>query len=134
MRWLFKTEPSQYSFADLQQDRITVWEGVSNPAALINLRKCLPGEDVFIYHTGSERRIVGLARITAGPRPDPKLNDARRVVVDVKAADSLLRPVTLQEMKASRALADFDLLRLGRLSIVPVHDKHWREIIRLAGT
>ncbi len=132
MGWLFKTEPSQYSLDDLARDGRAVWDGVTNPLALKNLRQARKGDPVLIYHTGDERKAVGLARIVKEPYPDPKRGSEKLVVVDIEFAQSLGRPVALDEMKKNPRLKGFDLLRLGRLSIVPVSDDHWQEIMRMA--
>ena len=132
MGWLFKTEPSQYSLDDLARDGRAVWDGVTNPLALKNLRQARKGDPVLIYHTGDERKAVGLARIVKEPYPDPKRGSEKLVVVDIEFAQPLGRPVALGEMKKNPRLKGFDLLRLGRLSIVPVSDDHWQEIMRMA--
>jgi len=133
MGWLFKTEPSQYSLDDLARDGRAVWDGVTNPLALKNLRQAKKGDPVLIYHTGDERKAVGLARIVKEPYPDPKKGSEKLVVVDIEFAQPLGRPVALDEMKKNPRLKGFDLLRLGRLSIVPVSDDHWQEIMKMAG-
>ena len=133
MGWLFKTEPSQYSLDDLARDGRAVWDGVTNPLALKNLRQARKGDPVLIYHTGDERKAVGLARIVKEPYPDPKKGSEKLVVVDIEFAQPLGRPVALDEMKKNPRLKGFDLLRLGRLSIVPVSDDHWQEIMKMAG-
>ena len=132
MGWLFKTEPSQYSLDDLARDGRAVWDGVTNPLALKNLRQARKGDPVLIYHTGDERKAVGLARIVKESYPDPKRGSEKLVVVDIEFAQPLGRPVALDEMKKNPRLKGFDLLRLGRLSIVPVSDDHWQEIMRMA--
>jgi len=118
--FIFKTEPSEYSFDDLVRDRAAVWEGVSSPAALAHLRTARKGDSVLIYHTGNERRIVGLATITRDPYPDPKLDDPRRVVVDLKPGKPAPSTVTLQDIKADPRFKDFALVKQGRLSVIPV--------------
>ena len=133
-RWLFKTEPGAYSFTQLERDRRTVWEGVKNALALKHLARTGAGDEVLVYHTGDEKAAVGVARIVRGPYPDPGQGDPRLMVVDLAPVRALPRPVTLAEMRASRRLAGFDLLRLPRLSVVPVSAAHWAEILRLAGS
>jgi predicted RNA-binding protein with PUA-like domain len=132
-RFLFKTEPSEYSFDDLVRDHFTRWDGVTNALARKHLRGVKEGDEVVIYHTGGERRAVGLARIVKGAHSDPTSKDANSVVVDLRAGRRLPRPVTLAELKGSSRFAGFDLLRLGRLSVMPVSDAHWAELLRLAG-
>src|SRR5688572_894981 len=116
--WVLKTEPSEYGFADLQRDRRTRWEGVSNPVALKHLRSMQEGDDAFIYHTGNEKALVGLARIVSAPYPDPQ--DPKLVVVDIEAGKTLPRAVSLAEIKAEPSFADLGLVRVPRLSVVPV--------------
>src|ERR687886_689619 len=101
--WILKTEPDAYSYADLERDGATIWDGVSNNAALKNIRDMRPGDLALIYHTGDERRAVGLAAVASAPYPDPKLGDAKLVVVDVRPLRSLRRPVGLAEVKADAA-------------------------------
>jgi predicted RNA-binding protein with PUA-like domain len=131
--WLLKTEPEAYSFDDLQRDGATVWDGVSNNAALLHLRTMQPGDQVLIYHTGSERRAVGLAEVTSAPYPDPRQNDPKLVVVDIRPLRPLPQPVTLAAIKADPAFADFALVRQGRLSVVPVPPALWQRLLALAG-
>jgi predicted RNA-binding protein with PUA-like domain len=127
-RWLFKTEPTAYSFQQLQADKETVWDGVKNNLALKNLSGIRKGDWVLIYHTGNEKAAVGIAQALSGAYPDPAKKDPKLLVVDVKAVKPLARPVTLSEMRSNPGLAGFDLLRLPRLSIMPVSDQQWRTI------
>ena len=129
--WILKTEPSDYSFADLERDRRTRWSGVSNPVALKHLRAMARGDEVMIYHTGDEKRIVGLARVAGAPYPDPDAGDERRTVVDIAAGEPLPRPVTLAVIKADPAFADLALVRQGRLSVVPVPAPLWTRLLGL---
>src|SRR5213594_4364923 len=99
VRFLVKTEPSTYSFADLQRDRRTVWDGVSNPVALKHLATLRKGDTVVVYHTGAEKQAVGLAVAVSDAYPDPKSKDPRRLVVDLEAKRPLPRPVTLAQAK-----------------------------------
>ncbi len=131
--WLLKTEPSDYSFADLQRDGSTVWDGVANNAALKHMRSMQPGDQTLIYHTGNERQAVGLAEVTSAPYPDPQTNDEKLVVVDVRAVRPLAQPVTLTEIKADPAFADWALVRQGRLSVVPVPPELWKRLLHMAG-
>jgi predicted RNA-binding protein with PUA-like domain len=132
--WLLKTEPSAYSFARLRRDKQTRWDGVKNPAALRNLGQMKQGDRLFIYHTGAEKAVVGTATVLGAPYPDPKKNDPRLLVVDIAADTPLQRPVTLAEIKASPQFRGWDLVRLPRLSVLPVTAAHWAEIERMAGT
>jgi predicted RNA-binding protein with PUA-like domain len=129
-RWLFKQEPTHYSFDRLVNDGGTKWDGVENNAALKNLRGIRKGDEIFFYHTGDEKQVVGLMEASSDAYPDPKDKDGRLTVVDVKPVKKLRRPVTLAEMKSSAKFAGFDLLRLPRLSVIPVPDKFWSEILK----
>jgi predicted RNA-binding protein with PUA-like domain len=124
-RWLFKTEPSVYSFQQLQKDKKTMWDGVKNNLALKNLKDIKKGDEILIYHTGDEKAAVGVARALSGAYPDPSQKNPRMVVVDIEAVKPLPRPVTLAEVKANKKLANFDLVRLSRLSIMKVSDEQW---------
>jgi predicted RNA-binding protein with PUA-like domain len=131
--WLLKTEPDDYSYADLARDGATVWDGVSNNAALLHLRAMQPGDLALIYHTGDERQAVGLAEVTSAPYPDPRGDNPKLVVVDVRPLRALKRPVSLAQVKADPAFADFALVRQGRLSVVPVTPEQWSRLMAMAG-
>lgn len=124
-RWLFKTEPSVYSFQQLQKDQTTMWDGVANNLALKNLKDIKKGELIFIYHTGDEKAAVGVAKALGGAYPDPSKKDAKLLVVDIEAVKALPKPVTLAEVKAHPKLKNFDLVRNSRLSIMKVTDEQW---------
>ena len=124
-RWLFKTEPSVYSFQQLQKDKKTMWDGVKNNLALKNLKDIQKGDEILIYHTGDEKAAIGVARALGGAYPDPSQKNPRMLVVDIEAVKTLPRPVTLAEVKANKKLANFDLVRLSRLSIMKVSDEQW---------
>ena len=124
-RWLFKTEPSVYSFQQLQKDKKTMWDGVKNNLALKNLKDIKKDDEILIYHTGDEKAAVGVARALGGAYPDPSQKNPRMLVVDIEAVKTLPRPVTLAEVKGNKKLADFDLVRLSRLSIMKVSDEQW---------
>jgi predicted RNA-binding protein with PUA-like domain len=130
--WLFKEEPEHYSLEDLFRDKQTTWAGVENNLALKHLRSVQKGDHVFYYHTGKEKAVVGVMEVVKGPYPDPKRDEARLVVVDVKPIRRLNRPVSLAEIKANPKFADFALVRISRLSVMPVTDEHWAEIERLS--
>jgi len=117
MPYLLKTEPTVYSFADLQRENTTVWDGVTNPVALKNLRGMNPGEQLVIYHTGDEKSAVGTASVVSVDAGDPK-----NPQVKIKVGKPLARPVTLAEVKANKLFADSPLVRQGRLSVVPLTD------------
>jgi predicted RNA-binding protein with PUA-like domain len=130
-RWLLKTEPSTYSYADLARERRATWDGVSNPTALSHLRAMRKGDQAFVYHTGDEKAIVGIARVASDPYPDPKLSDPRRVVVDLEPVRALKSPVTLASVKADKRFADFALVRISRLSVMPVSPAQWEALLAL---
>lgn len=129
--WVLKTEPSEYGYADLVRERRTRWEGVSNPVALKHLRSMLEGDEALIYHTGNDKALVGLARIAGAPHPDP--SDPKLVVVDVEAVKPLPRAVPLAEIKAEPAFAELGLVRVPRLSVVPVEPAQWKRLLAMAG-
>jgi predicted RNA-binding protein with PUA-like domain len=123
MPYLLKTEPSEYSFADLQRDGTTVWDGVTNPVALKNLRAMKRGDHLIIYHTGDEKRTVGVASVVSVDAADPK---SPRVVIKVGKP---LAPVSLAEIKANRLFRDSPLVRQGRLSVVPLSEEQYRFLV-----
>ncbi len=129
--YLLKTEPSTYSWNDLVREKRTVWDGITNATALIAIRQMKPGDEALIYHSMSDKAVVGIAKIVSEPYPDPKKNDPKLVVVDVEMVRPLKQPVTLAEIKAVPALADFALVRISRLSTMPVSPKHRQELERL---
>jgi predicted RNA-binding protein with PUA-like domain len=131
-RWLFKTEPSAYSFQQLQKDKRTVWDGVKNNLALKNLSGIKKGDAIIIYHTGDEKAAVGMARAASGAYPDESEKDSKLLVVDIEPVKVLPRPVTLAEIKGEPKLAKFDLVRLPRLSIMPVSDEQWKFMEQMA--
>ncbi|MBI3770830.1 MAG: EVE domain-containing protein [Deltaproteobacteria bacterium] len=131
--WLFKTEPSCYSFAQLERDGRTTWDGVANALARKHLRAVARGDRVLVYHTGDEKAVVGIAEAVSDAYPDPKARaDVRAVVVDLEPTRRLPRPVTLAALKARPGLAAFPLVRLPRLSVMPVSAAEWKEVERLA--
>lgn len=131
-RWLFKEEPSHYSFDELLKDGKSTWDGVENNLALKYLRMVRDGDDVFFYHTGDEKSVVGTMRASSNAYPDPSAESDKLVVVDVVPVAKLRRPVTLAEMKADSRFAGFDLLRISRLSVMPVPERVWNDIVKLS--
>jgi predicted RNA-binding protein with PUA-like domain len=129
--WLCKQEPTCYSFDDLLRDGQTVWDGVSNALARKHLRQMKPGDRVLFYHTGKEKAIVGEMVVASEPRPDPKVDEAA-VAVDMKPVRKLARAVTLAEIKADKTLANWDLVRISRLSVVPVPASQWKRVETMA--
>ena len=128
MRWLVKEEPENYSFDQFVADRSTVWSGVRNPVAQKNLRAMQKGDRVFFYHTGKEKAIVGTAKVAVPAYPDPKDTAGSLVVVELVPDSKLKRAVTLAEIKASGRFADFALVRIPRLSVMPVTEEQWEAI------
>lgn len=133
--WLLKTEPGEYAWDDLVRDGGAVWSGVTNNAALLHLRAMKKGDDALIYHTGSDKRVVGLASIARAAYPDPALDppDPKRVVVDLKPKKKANTPVTLASIKSDGRFASFDLVRNSRLSVMPVPDNLADLLRRMAG-
>jgi len=132
--WLLKSEPDVYSYDDLARDKKTDWDGVNNNTALMHIRSMNKGDLAIIYHTGEERAAIGIAEIISQPHADAKLNDPTRVVMTVKPMKKFKRPVTLAEIKADPVFAGWDLLRIGRLSVVPVPEKMWKHLEQLSET
>ena len=132
-RFLVKTEPSTYSFADLQRDKRTVWDGVSNPVACKHLATIRKGDTVIVYHTGDEKQAVGLALAASDAYPDPKLKDPKRPVVDLTPDRPLAKTVTLAQAKADAVLKGNDLARLPRLSVIPFSETQFQRLLKLAG-
>jgi predicted RNA-binding protein with PUA-like domain len=124
MPYLLKTEPTVYSFANLQRDSVTVWDGVTNPAALKNLRGMKPGEHLVIYHTGDEKSAVGTATVVSVDATDPK-----NPQVKIKAGKAVPKPMTLTEIKANKQFADSPLVRQGRLSVVPLTEQQYKTLV-----
>jgi predicted RNA-binding protein with PUA-like domain len=129
-RWLIKTEPGDYSAQDLERERRTLWTGVHNPVALRHLRAMATGDELFVYHTGKEKAIVATGRVAGPPAPDPK--DSASAMVEVEFAGWLARSVPLKEIKADNFFADFDLVRLSRLSVMPVSEGQWMRLVKMA--
>ena len=128
MNWLFKEEPANYSFDELVKDGKTVWSGVKNPLAQKHLQSVKRGDRIFYYHTGDEKAVVGVARAAGDAYPEPKDKTGKTSVVDVEPVKKLARPVTLAEIKADAAFKSFALVRISRLSVMPVTDDEWRRI------
>ena len=127
--WLMKSESGVYSWDDLVRDESTEWDGVRNPTARIHLRAMKKGDEAFFYHSGDERQVVGIMRVSREARPDPK--DANWVSVAVEPVRPV-KPVTLKQIKAEPSLAKMELVRLSRLSVSPVRDEEWKKILEMA--
>lgn len=121
MNYLLKTEPSTYSFSDLRRDQSTIWDGVTNPVALKNLRGMKPGDRLVIYHTGDEKSAVGTASVVS-----VDASDAKNPQVKIKAGKAIAKPMTLAEVKGNKIFADSPLVRQGRLSVVPLSDEQYK--------
>jgi predicted RNA-binding protein with PUA-like domain len=128
MNWLFKEEPANYSFDALVKDKMTVWSGVKNPVAQKHLHSVKKGDRIFYYHTGKEKAVVGVARALGDAYSDPKDPSGRQAVVDVGPVKKLARAVTLAEIKADASFKTFALVRISRLSVMPVTDDEWKRI------
>jgi predicted RNA-binding protein with PUA-like domain len=131
-QWLVKEEPEHYSYDQLVKERKTVWAGVKNPLAQKHLRSIRKGDRIFYYHTGKEKAIVAIAAAASDAYPDPTDATQKSFVVDVAPVSALRRPVTLAEIKADRAFADFPLVRMSRLSVMPVTDAEWAQIEKMS--
>jgi predicted RNA-binding protein with PUA-like domain len=131
--WLFKEEPSCYNYAELEKDGSTLWAGVKNALARQHLRKVQTGDRVLYYHTGMERAIVGEMRVAANPVSDPNSDDLKAVVVKVVPVRRWNPPVTLKQIKEDPLFADWELLRISRLSVMPVSPEQWRRLEELSG-
>ena len=130
--WLFKEEPDHYSYADLEKDGRALWDGVENNLARKHLRQVKKGDRIFYYHTGKEKAIVAEMRAAADAMPDPASDDDKAVVVKVEPVKKLRRPVTLEEIKKDPQFAGWDLVRIGRLSVMPVSDQQWQRVEELS--
>jgi predicted RNA-binding protein with PUA-like domain len=127
--WLMKSEPGTYSWDDLNRDKRTEWDGVRNPTARLHLKAMKKGDEAFFYHSGDERQVVGIMRVTREAAPDPK--DSAWVSVEVEPVRPV-QPVTLKAIKGEPALAKMELMRLSRLSVSPVRDEEWRKVLEMA--
>ncbi len=128
MSWLFKEEPTHYSYADLEKDKQTSWSGVKNPLAQKHLRSVRKNDLIFYYHTGDEKSVVGVMKASGDAYPDPSDLSGKLYAVDVAPVRKLDRPVTLAEIKADKRFADFALTRISRLSVMPVNKAQWKAI------
>jgi predicted RNA-binding protein with PUA-like domain len=131
-RWLMKSEPESYGWADLVRDGATEWDGVRNPTARLNLKAMKPGDEAFFYHSMSDKAVVGIMRVTREAEPDPKAPEWVRVRVE--PVKPLKRPVTLAEIKAEPKLARMELIRQSRLSVAPVRDEEWELILEMSSS
>jgi predicted RNA-binding protein with PUA-like domain len=132
MNWLIKEEPEHYSFDDLVRDGRTAWTGVRNPLAQKHLRSMVKDDRIFFYHTGGVKAVVGVAKAAGPPYPDPADKSGKLYAVDVAPVKKLKSPVTLASIKADQAFASFPLVRIARLSVMPVTDDEWKRIEKMA--
>lgn len=132
MNWLFKEEPTNYSYDDLARDGRTSWTGVRNPVAQKHLRAVSQGDRIFFYHTGNQKAVVGIAKAAGAAYPDPADTTGRLYAVDVVPVRKLNQPVTLASIKADKAFASFPLTRIPRLSVMPVSDAEWARIEKMS--
>ena len=131
--WILKTDADVYPFDQLERERKTVWDGVSNAVALKHIRSMAPGDPLLIYHSGEGKELVGLARVTSPPYQDPKRNDPKLVVVDIEVGRRLPKTVSLAAVKADPFFADLGLVRMSRLSVSPVPEAQWRKLLAMGG-
>jgi predicted RNA-binding protein with PUA-like domain len=131
-QWLVKEEPEHYNYEQLEKDRKTVWAGVRNPLAQKHLRGIKRGDRIFYYHTGKEKAVVATAKAASDAYPDPSDSTGKLSVVDIVPENKLPRPVTLAEIKSDKAFASFPLVRMSRLSVMPVTDAEWARIEKLS--
>lgn len=132
MNWLFKEEPDNYSYDDLARDGKTTWTGVRNPLAQKHLRSVTKGDRIFFYHTGSQKSVVGVMKAVANACPDPADTSGKLYAVEVAPVKKLARPVTLASIKADKAFASFPLVRMARLSVMPVSEDEWTRIEKMS--
>lgn len=132
MNWLFKEEPTHYSYDELVKDKKTMWSGVKNPLAQKHLRSVKKNDRIFYYHTGGEKAVVGICKALGDAYGDPGDKTGKASVVDVAPVQKLTRPVTLAEIKADSSFKDFPLVRISRLSVMPVTDTEWARIEKMS--
>lgn len=130
--WLIKEEPTKYSFFDLINDKTTIWDGVRNNLALKNIRKITKNDKVFYYHSGTEKSIIEIVKVIKSPYKDPKHNNEKFVVFNIKPIKKLKNPVELKKIKSLKMFEKFELVRIPRLSVMPVEKKYWDKIIKLS--
>ena len=134
MNWLFKEEPTHYGYDDFVKDGKTQWSGVKNPVAQKHLHAVKKDDRIFYYHTGDEKAVVGIAKALGDAYPDPNDQSGKAAVVDVAPVKKLARPVTLKEIKADPSFKTFPLVRISRLSVMPVTDAEWKRIEKMASS
>ena len=130
--WLLKEEPKNYSFDILEKEKNTTWDWIKNNLALKHIKQIKKGDELFIYHSGVEKLIIGIAKAISKPYPDPNQNNEKLLVFDIKIKKRLKRAISLKEIKSNSIFKDFELVRLPRLSVMPVSQKYWNYIIKLS--
>ena len=130
--WLLKEEPKNYSFDILEKEKNTTWDWIKNNLALKHIKQIKKGDELFIYHSGVEKLIIGIAKAISKPYPDPNQNNEKLLVFDIKIKKRLKRAISLKEIKSNSIFKDFELVRLSRLSVMPVSQKYWNYIIKLS--
>ena len=130
--WLLKEEPKNYSFDILEKEKNTTWDGIKNNLALKHIKQIKKGDELFIYHSGVEKLIIGIAKAISKPYPDPNQNNEKLLVFDIKIKKRLKRAISLKEIKSNSIFKDFELVRLPRLSVMSVSQKYWNYIIKLS--
>ena len=136
MRWLFKEDPDSYSYEDLVKDGKTSWEGVRNNLALKNLRQVKKGDEILFYETGDQKSVVGIMRAESNAFAKDKVTDiskSKEISVNIRPLSKLKRPITLAEIKSKAEFKDFALVRISRLSVMPVTEEQWKEIVSMSG-
>jgi predicted RNA-binding protein with PUA-like domain len=133
MKWLVKEEPETYGYDQFKRDGKTVWSGVKNPLAQIHLRSIRKGDRILYYHTGKEKAVVGVAKAIGNAYPDPADPSGKLFAVDIAPEKKLPNPVTLSAIKADKVFANFPLVRISRLSVMPVSEAEWARIEKLSG-
>lgn len=131
--WLLKSEPNEYSYTDLEKEGTSEWDGVTNPTAQMHMRAMQVGDTCVFYHSGGERAAIGIAKVVRAPYPDPTDEKGKRVWVDLQAEHALTRPVSLTELKADPGFATSPLVKMSRLSVVPLDEVQLATIERLGG-
>jgi predicted RNA-binding protein with PUA-like domain len=131
--WILKTDAALYPFEQLEREKRAVWDGVSNAVALKHIRGMAPGDPLLIYHSGEGKELVGLARVTSAPYQDPKKDDPRLFVVDIEVGRRLPKTVPLAAIKADPFFAALPLVRMPRLSVIPVPEEQWKKLLAMGG-
>jgi predicted RNA-binding protein with PUA-like domain len=130
--WLCKQEPSSYNFDSLEKEKTTSWDDVHNNLAIKHINSMKKGDQAFFYHSGDEKQIIGIMEITSSAYPNPKEKNPRFVTINVKYKKRLKRPITLAEIKTNKKFKDWELLRISRLSVMPVPSQIWSEILKIS--